>query len=751
MSRWAPLLAGCSLFLAASCSPAAEQAAPPPQTAAKPEPAKPSQPPLYVALTALSPATPVLDVLPAAVRRILDEQVDSLAADQKQLLLAAEDPVVMLRPLLYLSAGGTDLRIKALLFDSPAATNELVNLAGGIEGKYDWVAVANALATAAATEVLRARAHDVSADVEHRRDDLAQIAFAAAVLSRTDIERLALDELLAKFEEPSWHLALARLDARALDAQGAKAHLQALPEELRRDGSAIVAEVAAAEVLAAAPPASGRDAVLARARRLLTLGRLDDVLTALEPLRDALPNDLGLATVQAQAESGASACPTVVAPAIVNEPLCQQAWIRLLEDHPLGYVNAAWASGKGRDAVAVEVYLGLAYVVPLMHGVTESGTAADGNWVQGAFEAIRASATDAVEISPHFSAVAALAEALGTAVSATLQQRQPGDPEAAQDRSVLLDRARKLAVSLPDDEWGQAAALGLSAMVSQHESLGPVLGKLQGHVLPRYQTTYGKLLLWDALADGDAARLDQLQKELGDIAFSRGADPLERSKWLVLWAESRAHLIADDASRATLRKIVENLSGRDVGLELRLRRALDLAGLDARAGQIAAGADALQATVDATPRRAVSSHAEQELLIAATGYLYVLRALSSEGAQRAESIDKLSKLLLDVGKAAAAPPTLQMWLALWRSHFDSVLAKEACKGNKVCERRADKLRTVNQQELDRAIGKRSAALLRRGVLPVGGVALELRYEGRGRLVPRVDVTPQFLMAHPPPF
>ncbi len=740
------------LLLVLACSsvtpPPSQPAAPPPSTAGA-ETSR-TEPPLFLALSKLAAPPAIVDALPTDIKRVLDGHVDALTAEQRQLLLAGTDPVVATRPMLYAAAGGLDPSILSLVYSSTAASNELVMLAMNAEGEHDLAAASNALAERAARWVLHARAADLSADVEHRREHLQDVAFAAGVLQADELERLALLELEELYPDPAWTVALVRLDLRDLAVADARARLGAsqLPSDVR-DALQPQIDVAAAVAAATEPPASVDQAV-ALARQMMSLGLVERAEHLLRPHASSAGGHLGLATALARAVTRASACPNVVGAAASNEYICQQVWSRELVKDELSILVAAWKSGQGRDPEAIETYVGLSYVVPLMYGLSALGQQATPESVRASFEAIGQVAEEAAASDGYFRGVALMADALGVAMEAAsgaASGRAAIEPEV---RQQLLARASELAQELGSEPWGQAAVLGVAAMVSREEKTAKLLAPLRAGIAPEHEITLGTLLLWELLADGDDAQYQQLHSWFGEVATNPQAGSFERSKWLLLWAEAGAHLEPSTVTYSTLQKMAENLSDERVPLGLRLRARLDRAGLLARAGDFAAAAEVLAPIVRDTRRGAVASHDEQELLVAATGYMFVLRALSTDGVVRQKHAAELEKLLLDVGRSNAAPPTLQMWLMMWRAEFDYRKQHAACAGDVQCAASATKARGMDAGKLARAVGERSAQLLKNGVLPVGGVQLEFRYLGRGQLAPRLVVAPRFLMAHVPP-
>jgi hypothetical protein len=731
--------------LALACS-----SQPPPRApntpSAKPAPKPQAQEtPLHLALAAIQASGDVLAALSSQQRDKLDEYVASVTPEQRELLLAGEDPAIATRPLLYLAVGGQDLRFYDVLFSSNAASNELVVLATEAGDTSGLPELATELGRRAATHVLRARSADVSVHVEHLPDHLEQVAIAARFLGRTDIERLALEELARGEASGQWHLALARLAAERLDTDEASRSLESVAGVEPNKVESVKLKIEAARI--AKTEASTIEGRVARARAHLTLGDSEAAAADLEAVTNEATSHLAIATLLLRARAGGSACPNVP-PTLATPRLCQLAWAETFERQPLLTLEQAWSSGKGRDVLAVESFLGLSYVVPLMYGLTPRGEAADDQTIREAFASLQRAANEASALDREFSAIALLARALSVAIEAAGSTEGGRAVIPENEGAALYEGAKEMSVR--DDTWGQATALGIAGILSQEMPARAIVDNLKGHVFPEFATTLGGLLLWDELADGDSQRFVDHKPLLGEIASAPNVDSFDRSKWLFTWAEAEAHLLPGERSYATLRSICDKLVDPRVPLDLQLRARLDLAGLDARSGKVDQAIERLHEIVVSTPRSSVSNHNEQELLIAATGYLFILRALATEGAERSEYVKKLEGLLLDVGRASAAPPTLQMWLVLWRAEFDKLDKLAACKGRKACEARVRKTNPIKVDRLGDALGSRPARLLSRGVVPVGGVQVEFSYEGRGRLRPLVQISPQFLLLHVPP-
>lgn len=740
------LYATAALLLAACAAPGPSGEAPKTPAANSPsaqavEKAPPAADELYTSLSALESKGSVLGALPPDVRKALEQRVDHLSAEQKRALLDANQAYAYQRPLLHLVAGGDALGAYTSLFASPAGADELVELRYESGNVGDLPPVIMLVAERAATHVLRTRAASVAPGVERKQEVLGEIAAAAEFLRNDSVYQTALDALVREFPDPRWAFMRAGALARQLEPQAA---LEALPKATDVDaGHAKAADTLIAAARTAVEPAQTPEQGVARARALLMLDLDAEARETLQPFGEQRATHLALATATLRAEAGTGPCPTLRAP-LGNAPLCQAAWKEFLTQERLQLLEAAWQSGKGRDVDAVDAWLGLSHVVPLMYGF-----AADEKAAMAHLTELEQSAQSATSVADRYHGVALLASGLQAAFAASVETppgRSPEIPKAA--RQALIQRASKNVERAPDDAWNQASALAVAAVLIPQENTLPLLRQMNDTVRAEWRITQASLLLWNLLADGAVGEFTQSKGLLGRAAETSAEGSYERSRWVILWAEADAHLQPSEQSFKIVQDLAERLKAPQVPLGVRLRMALNVAGIKARQGDFASGIALLEPIVAATPRAAVQTRQEQELLVTATGYEAVLRALSTTGEERGQQIQVLQELLDNVAKASAAPPALMMWLALWKGELDAIAAKHDCEGKVACQRKADALRGVRTPVFERVIGPRMAALLRRGVLPLGGVDLEFRYRS-GKLVPEVKIDPAFLLVHMP--
>lgn len=692
-------------------------------------------------LATVLPPKAVLSAIPADVRADLDARVARLTAEQKRALLDPDQPFAYQRPLLHLAAGGNAVGAHTALFASAIAADEMAETRHESRQFDDFPGVVLAVAKLAAQHVLVKRAADVAPGRARPKEVLGEIAAAADFLGNDPIYLAALDALAKSHPDPEWAYMRAGALARRLDPAAARAALPsngAADVKLSRSAETLIA---AAEQATVVPKTL--DEAVAVARALLVLDRDEDAKATLAPYQGQVGSHLGLAATSLRVQAGSGPCPELEG-ALGTGGLCRLTWQRFLTPERLAAVKQAWQSGGGRDAESTDVWLGMSHVVPMMYGLQQSPEQALDNLI-----AFRTDALSAQSVAPHYDGVAQLASTLELGLRASLKPSDGSTPQIPKaERGALIKGAERVLTKSPEETWSQAAALGTIAVLLPHEDSNAVLVGMSERIRPEWRITHASLLLWNLLANGATREFVAHKGLLGRAAETSAEGSYARSRWVILWAEAEAHLEPSDKTYRIVTELAERLNSEQVPLDLRLRTALDVAGLKARQGDIQGAIEVLGPLVANTPRSAVTNRLDQELLIAASGYASVLRALASEGEEQRTHIQALAQLVDNVAQAAAAPPVLLMWLVLWKGELDALVAKTTCAGKLACEQRAAKLRGIGTPQFEKVVGTRMAAMLRRGVLPIGGVDLELRYRG-GRLAPHVDVDPAFLLVHMP--
>lgn len=742
-----------SLFLPLlfACAPVEKSVEVPQPPAAEPTPADeaPQADALYQLMEKVERPQPVLGALDAGLRQQLEETLNQLSLEQKRALTAGQDGVVYVRPLLHLAAGGQDLAAYTALFASSAAADELVYLRQASGQFEDLVALVSELAKRAAQHVLRERVVDVQPGKERKPEVLGHIVAAAEFIARDDIALAAIDALHALAPNNEVQLMRASLLAKQLQWQAAEAALPDRDSVPLGDWTEVQQLISAARVCAE-EPSGALEQRIAQARAALLLSRHELAEQALAAVEAPSSGHLALATIQARVAAGEGSCPKLRG-AIGNAHLCRSAWQQFRATPQFSELEAAWTSEQGRDVEAVETYLGLTHTISLMFGLMPGDGLPDADAYTEQLQQVRAKAQQVSSLSPHFEAVASFAGTLQAAL-ASVAGDKPGSlgEIGPKQRQQMMNEVAALVQAAPDGRWSQAAALAVLAVLAQFEDGSELLQSMASSVHPDHYSTFGHALLWNLLANGDAQGLRDADAVLTQIA--KAADPrtFERSRWLVAWAEGAAHVRDEQTQREpSLIALCEKLKDERVALDLRLRCAISQAGWLAQKQQWSEAVQKLAPLVDAVPRGSVASRTEQELLVAATGYRLVLEALaSSDVEQQGERQGQLHDLIDQVVRAAAAPPILQTWLQLWDAELRALVETRRCGGKRACENRAAKLRGMGDAKLEAAVGPRAAALLKHGVLPVGGVEIELRY-AQGRLHPHVAIDPAFLLVHMP--
>jgi hypothetical protein len=720
--------------------------------------------PVAVSATQLTPADPLfqtlsslprdeapLSALPEDLLAGLRARAASLPEEVRAALLDPDDPAVAGRPLLHLAAGGGALAAYAALCSTPAPGHELLDLrlpGGKVD---DLSAIVNRVSQLAAKHLLRERALDFDAGRPRALAALSQVVVAARALEQRDLELLALLELVTREPTASRRLQLAALHLQRLEVSEAE-EILATPE-LASHGElpALQRQLDAARRLKAIPirrPGDVDEAVqIARAQ--LTLGADRSALAALAPFADSWGHHLAYSTALTRAQAGSTGCPHVN-PGLGNAVLCAAGWARLGHERDPSQLDRAWQSGTGRDAQAAEEYLGIRRVVPMTYGLVGPVPFTTAQGLLEAVSGLEQDAAMAVPLAPHFKAISVLSRALRAALQAAQATPHGERPRLAPEvRAELLSVASRVHSELGQTAWGQAAVLGVVAVVTQEEDASPLLRALAPSIVDEHLATLSGLTLWHALASGDAAVLKQSEGLLARLVQYTDPSSFERSKWLLLWAEASAHLEPEPRASGTLEALAGRLLTEPVPPDLRLRAALDIAGLRARRQDFSGGVAVLDRVLATTPQSAAASRLERELWVAATGYRVVLRGLASGGAELSESANQLDDLLVDANQDVAFPPTLRLWLASWRGEVSHLLRMRMCADRRSCEQRAEAVRGLKKADLQLAVGVRTAELLARGVLVMGGVEIQFRYHPDGYVMPLLQMDSLFLLPHAP--
>jgi hypothetical protein len=468
---------------------------------------------------------------------------------------------------------------------------------------------------------------------------------------------------------------------------------------------------------------------------------------ALELLQLAKGSGLASTTELLRAQLGGSVCPQVLRR---NAILCRAAFAAKTQELKMQTVlDGVWRQEQGRDATAVEHFLGLSFVTPLMYQQDPNGATLTPQTFTQMLQALEQHAQAAKVLSPRFEALALMAEALRSAVESSLVSNGAGRPViAAAQRANLRNKAKQLLTNPTDAAWSKAASLAVLAMSLQDDPIGAELSSLRQEVAREQRATLAAMELWTALADQDAQRFTELSDLLPTITQDTASSGEQRSRWLLAFAEAEVLLRPSEKASATLLALCERLGQNGVPLDLRLRATLNRAGLLARENKLVEAKQFLAAVVEQVPREAVDTAEAQEFLVAITGYLLVLRGL--EPSERDSAAQELTQLLVELRQGSAASPSVLLWLGLWRGELEGQKVEQQCGKGPACRAKAKAARGISDSALRAAVGDRTGRLLKNGVLPMGGAEIDLRYSASSGLLPRVAVDVSFPVVQVPP-
>jgi len=737
----------------AAAPPAAPAAAPSAAAARAAAPGEAERLALAAALARLRPGD-VLGALPPSLRQEIDDALGRLRAVDRE---AVRAPAGALQaPLLHLAAGGTEPSALLALATGGAAT-ALVELRLGAGRPLDGLAPSiTALSSAAATRWLADAALELATPSGLTAERCAAIARAAEALDRADLRLLAARAALALGDTAERQLELARCAARELDVETARAALAAAertlppaPPGAAAPLAAARAELAAAELVVGSPVSSAPEALVARARGLIALGRARDAAALLAPHRAAAERHLALAATLALAELGGTACPGLPR-TNANLVACAGAWSEDRRVGPLGgLLEQAWADGGGRDRLAIEAYLGLVHVMPWLYSSFARTDTAPETALKRSLEAVtdlEARAREAAQAEPRLAGLALFVELLRAGLEAAAARAEGARVVVSPaQRADLGRRAIALGPSAAGEPLAQAAILGVAAMLAQDDDPAPLLAALPETIDPRHRATRATLELWRAVAHDDAAAAERGRAGLQALLADPTAEG-DRSHLLLTLAEAEAALRGRATDYATLYQVATKLDDPALPRATRLRLVLDRAGALARTGR---PAEAITVLVPfAEPEIGPGTATEIDLAAMARAYLVVLRAREAKGNERAEYTAKLRGFAEQIeGQVAVG---VGLWHGLWLRELGAQVAAARCRGAPACLARVERARAAPASDVAAFVGAESARVVARGTVPLGAVTASFTYSVERGLEPRVNLDPLLLAVELPP-
>jgi hypothetical protein len=672
-----------------------------PAKAAPAPPPKPAKEQLLARLRAAPRPAPVLELLPPEAVEMLDTRLKSLSAEQREQVLSNE--LANSVPLLHLRAGGSSGHALLALATTPAASEELV-LAFDLppqatdEERRKVVALARNLAQRAAQHFLRDRVLDVAnAPANELPSLLAVIERAAIAAGRPDIARLALEAAAAAGASEETLTRLGAACAEADDRECFDQAFSAVPE-----ASAGHARLA---LLKRALDTKGDGDPLVKTWSLLHLGRFADARVALTPVEAKAKTDLRVAAALAVVSADGSACPGLP-PGVGSPSLCADAVAsREGLKAALADMDAAWQSGKGRDAAAVEVYLGLGHVVPW---VTELTLASDAQSLERNFSERYQMLARVLRELPDQKALATFSNALAAGVTAGLTMSRGQRPQ------IDATRKQELWFAALGTE-AAAPRLAVGAVLAGDQPVLPLLPKSAPGAL---SSARAGLLAWEAVDSADASALEAARGALAEQIAAAPKESVESASAVLLLAELDAVATPNERTHRALAQVSSQLIGQALPPELALRAVLDAAGALERLGRTA---DALGVLTKAAEIEFVPG-AGGDLLTLIRAEKLVLEWDAKKDPQRTALAKALAAL-----PAGAPPPTVAFVIGAWGSPKVLRTPKQ-----------------TPQAVLEERLGVRAAELIKKGALRGTRVSLRLSYAFHSGVTPEVLFDPMLV-------
>lgn len=695
------------------------------------------------------PGSDVLGALESGQRAQLDELLGSLSLQEKSQLEKADNPLVRVRPLLHLAAGGTSREAYLQIAITRAAVEELMamQMSAGALDLSPVLKVSGELSKRAGGEALHQSAALLEAGGPLTALVADEVREVARALGDLKLAQAAV-ELAAELEPGRARLmAVASISAGARDVARAKSawdEASKLKDPVPVDFlETIGKQVAAAEQLAARKVAPATiDEAVSVARQHLRLEDFAGALAVLKPFEGQLASHLGAAVTSTRATMKDSVCPGLP-PRLHVAQICALAW-KPHAQAVTASLDAAWNSGNGRDAEAVEGYLGFNYVVPWMYGYMGDG-AKDPRQAARAFlkriEEFAGAAKKARDVDPGFEGIEMFVSALREGFVAGASRR-PGQrmtlPKHAQDKLMrwALEVGEKQSGRFPS-----AGVLAVAALLSQDRDVLPLLNVVKGEMSMQQLRALAVLRIWSA-ATGDRIEVAvEAGKEINELVRLTDEGSMDRTELVLMMAETETALLKTPKTLKVLRHVAEPLLQADIDIGVKYQAALDVAALEARDGKRASATSILTEVVTSATAEQLPPE-ERDLWIVAKAYLLVLRALDATGTERVDYRKKLD----DHAKAVAvtSSASIQAWISIWQEELAALIDIDKCAGAEACVKRAHARYAFRRLDLDRRVGAEAAGLLRRGTLGAGVLNLSFSFSGNGEIVPVVSLEPRFL-------
>lgn len=727
------------VLLIIMCQPAC-QALPPPTTPARQAAtadARPSDDPktrVSASLAQIPRGEPVLGALSAEQRARFDQLLGSLSAEELAEVRAPESKIASERPLLHLMAGGRSPAALARLATTPAAADEIVQIAAGPAEFPESLATLNEVIVRAAREWVRHAENALEAgEVDVRFcETLDQIG---ATLGDVGLRYAARDLWLALEQSPAARLNLARAAIWNAEWEVARKHYErALPETKRSPELRQFAEQIRHLLDARAELEHGlesADDAAARARRYLGLHNPGAAVALLEPYAQRAPSHLGLATARVLAAFPEAPCAGVRG-GLGNPPLCAFAQREGLFKSPMfADLRRAWNSRRGRTVRSVQDFLGLGLVLPWRARLVLDTPPPD----PAPAAELRAFSQEVTDLSPEFAGLTLLARALEAAFEAARTAPPAQMPRIpAQAGDALVQAASELAAGGPLTDMRAAAVLSIAALLSQHRDVRSLYSLLPPSTPVASQVALGT---WLAAAWRDVPLFERVKSDAIDLLERAPAAASANGTLVLLLAEAATLVEANADNVRTLEQVTGGLLQPRVPASLRLRAGLHRAHQLASSGASSEAETVLSELVESSR---VAAAADRSVLVLRALVQARLALLALRSAKPREVLDRFREAFREL----QLPPSVVAWQRLWDAELESRVLEESCGHDPACKRRAEAAGKAAQAKVRAAMPPVAVTLADRGVLTLGSLELTIDYHPGSGLVAVVHTDPALI-------
>jgi hypothetical protein len=435
-----------------------------------------------------------------------------------------------------------------------------------------------------------------------------------------------------------------------------------------------------------------------------------------------------------------------------REPLalCPVVWQRSPDvRQALRLLEQGEASGKGRSPAAMESYLGLHDILPFSYSLLGAGSPSQEKLRETLtrhLEAIRIKAPESTADPGRAAALVLFSDSLRLVFDSALDAANDTHEPPAAALRALLDRARELQKTYPDEPLAERAALAASLVASLRLDAAALLGPPRQPSLALFRALVASVV-------GLRFEHPELLKDSLGILTAPPATTTPRDRWhaALLAGELRAASHPETATFRSLLSVANEAPPEPASPEDRLQRLIDIVGALARLGQAQEAEQAfseISQQVGALPRQGYVG--DLLALLETTGEALLAAHPDRDARRRLES--RLRERMSTPVSDRPNPAEVRLYrVAILRS----LIALDPCApADRVCKADrevATRLIEVEERTASPLLSDPNRRLLNQGVISLGGTSnLSISFGLSSGIGIVVDVSPRLMLVPLPP-